>query len=241
MRQTYVFRKVEESEELRKIFALRYQIISKCHLAPFLEQNCEGIDIAPYDVNAIHYGLYLQEQLIGTIRVVKPHDKYTNPIVSSILLGHYRNNIDQSSNTDAIAPLPFLEYGADIPEHLQYYNSCKDRNIEIVEGGRFVILPEYRNIRVFKFFIESVFASCFILENKFTHAVATCTIDHAHFYRFYGFNVIGPEHGYVVNGTKLVTFSVPLGTLLPIPGQFHEKFRQLAFTFSTTGQIECQI
>lgn len=241
MRQTYVFRKVETTEELTKLFKLRYDIFSKCHMAMFLSKNNKELDVLPFDTSAVQYGLFLNEKLIGSIRVVKPNGKYINTNVQSIyqdLLTHNSNTLYQQNK---IAPLPFLDYGRDITAHWQFYNSCTDANQDIVEGGRLAILPEHRNIRVSKFLIESVFATYFVLENDYKHAVVSSTIDHAPFYQHYGFKAIGSERGYETRGNTMVTFSIPIGTLSSVPQHFHEKFLELAYTYSTTGQIESRL
>lgn len=241
MRQTYVFREVHDKEELNTLFKIRYDIFSKCHMALFLRKNKQELDVLPFDTCAVQYGLFLREKLIGSIRVVKPAGQYINTNAQLIYGDVYGSTENLQLNLSSSAPLPFLDYGSDISEHWQFYDSCRDAKHEIVEGGRLAILPEYRNIRVSKFLIESVFATYFVLENKYKHAVVSSTIDHAPFYRHYGFKAIGPESGYETRRNTMVTFSVPIGTLDAVPHHLHEKFTQLAHMYSATGQIESQL
>jgi predicted GNAT family N-acyltransferase len=241
MIQTYVFREVHDKEELKTLFKLRYDIFSKCHMALFLRKNHQELDVLPFDTSAVQYGLFLEEKLIGSIRVVKPVGQYINTNVQLIYGDLYGGTDNSSHHPGNTISLPFLDYGRDISDHWQFYNSCADTKQDIVEGGRLAILPEYRNIRVSKFLIESVFATYFVLEDKYKHAVVSSTIDHAPFYRHYGFKAIGPENGYQIRGNTMVTFSIPIGTLEAVPHHLHDRFIHLANTYSSTGQIECQI
>lgn len=47
-------------------------------MALFFRKNYQKLEVLPFDTTAVQYGLFLNEKLIGCIRVVKPAGQHLN-------------------------------------------------------------------------------------------------------------------------------------------------------------------
>ena len=131
------------TDELMAAFRLRAQVYRESNLAAFLNDEESGIDVDAFDEYSTHIGLFVDDELVGAMRVV-----------------HYENVVsgkkvhDLALNETCEAALPMLKFS---PYHSQLTQLAQQKSAtgaEVVEASRFAILKPYQGLRAGKTLIE---------------------------------------------------------------------------------------
>lgn len=240
MKQPFTFRELRTPDEILQSLKLRYDVYSQCHMKTFLHPNPLEIDADCFDEHSRHYGLYQDQTLAGYIRVIMPKAEYQNPEFNSLKKEHIEMRQTDFPDYLSDAPYPYLSYSGLPVSYWQHYHRLQSCKYDVVEGGRLVLKPEFRDLRTSKFLIESVFTLYFLLHPVPGNAVVTCCKDHYRFYSYYGFQPIGEGDSYYTNGNTLISVTIPISTLSGVPTHLHDRFTKMADEYSSTGKIEFQ-
>ena len=65
---------ITEPAKLEEYFRFRYRIYSESRQAGFLNGSSDGLDVDAFDARALHYGWYLNGELVGCVRFVEPDE-----------------------------------------------------------------------------------------------------------------------------------------------------------------------
>ncbi|MBC8047946.1 MAG: GNAT family N-acetyltransferase [Fimbriimonadaceae bacterium] len=229
MKNTYVFKEIKHSGELKRFLHLRYETYLRSANSHFIKTNEHHLDMNIFDVYSKHYALMCGDDCVGYMRVIFPKDDYQNKEI--LIMGQRHGLINDED--DEHAPYPFLSYEGVPKSHWDFYNESLRLKQKVIEGSRLIVLPEYRSIRIVKFLFECSVALHKPESNSF-NCIVNCCPNHCRFYQHYGFNLIGNET-YFVNNIPKASLSLP-----KTPQFLNPKFDEMATEFNETQKIKLQ-
>lgn len=238
IKKRYTFREITDQKKLEHFFHLRYAIYVNSRLKGFLKENAYNLDLDIYDLHALHYGLFSENEPIGYLRLVLHKRKHYNSDVLEIgqkygiysQTTHAKPAVLQSNYPD----FPFLNY-PHVPKAVkEYYEDAKNRRISFVEASRLIVLSDFRQSFTSKFLVKCAVTVFKILFMSSKEAVINCIKRHERFYAGYGFSAIANSEEAYVTGSTLTRI---LLSSTQIPKHLHSLFEEIAEEFTQTGKI----
>lgn len=158
MKQQFTVARLTQPEELRKLFALRYQVFrSSDEAIGFAPENPFAMTIDTYDPRSEHFGLFRSNghdtELLGGMRMCYADDRMYNAFVPALCNGC--PDLVTAVSTDA-RELPFLSYSHLTPEARTWYDRLDHRTL--VEPGRFFIESSARHCGLGLFMLRAITA-----------------------------------------------------------------------------------
>ncbi len=190
MEQQFIFRQITSHADLDTAFRQRYSVYAHSRMYSFLKQSDDQIDIDSYDLHASHYGFFCNDVLVGYVRIVQNRDLYLNTAVAAFcedagLLRDYPEC--KKLRTNSNSPVyPFLSYPGAPEPVATYYEAHKNK--VIVEIGRMILIPEFRNNRAIVTLIECAgVAAMHAIGSGEGVAIINCFCSHERVYHLFGF------------------------------------------------------
>jgi len=235
----FVFREVQDANELLALLKLRYRVYRNSRLAGFVPENRWGIDIDEYDIRSRHFGLYWMhngtEEPAGYLRVVEDRIIPGSHPIEAIAQRH--PEFGEKTYATPAYPFPLMHYYPDAKALAADHKMWAQMGERMCEASRFVVDESFGSPRIASFIVESALAT-YLFYRQFGHAIWCCTSTHSSVYqRFYDMQIHGgpKQIDYLING---LAYHCLIGTLATIPDRLREKLKEMASAYQATGRIE---
>ena len=176
-------------------FRLRARVYLENDLGAFLKDEESGIDIDAFDEYSTHIGLFVNDELVGVMRLV-----------------HYDNVVsgkkvhDLALNETCEAALPMLLFSPYHSELNQLAQQKSTAGAEVVEASRFAILKQHQGLKAGKTLIQGAMD---FLQCSFHRAAVLAIVNRHHVpvYRRYNLTPLKGLIEYENDGNSCVTIA----------------------------------
>lgn len=173
------FREPASREELESLFRLRHKVYSE---DPFLNSmvnpSTVDLDMNIYDLNALHFGAYRDNEAIACIRMTTDNKTHITTWAQELA-------IDTRMIADEVGETyPFQNYYPDANWSKEFIKSLHGRKIG--EVGKLAIHQDHRSKGLLPEFI-SAFVSYCKDEHSFSTGFGSCSLQLEKFYLKFGF------------------------------------------------------
>ncbi len=234
----YKFREIKSEKELKQFMQLRYETYLESVNRDFIKEDKNRLDIDVYDLHSKHFGLFYNEEPIGSVRLVmhksKVYDKraYNIGLKNGKFKEQYHNhkNILKSDYPE----FPFIS-NTEIPSSVaKFYSKFSKNKKNLLEASRLTLVEKFKGLSQVKFLIESTIVY-FMVQNENNHAVLNCNSSHERFYNRYGFKTINTKDKYFLKGRTSTSSSVL--SLSSVEDKYQEQFQQMAYEYKSSKTI----
>lgn len=235
MRNRFVFRKPNDSQELLSLLRLRYESFHRSRLKGFVKNCTGGLDVDPWDGYATHYGLYHEtegkEKPVGYLRIVGLDISPQSSLLHSLACQFVEVATAIANPREAL--LPLLTY--DDPNHViaDIFAKIRSNSLSVVEPGRISLSHEYQALPLSRYLVESAIALYFAGIYKVDRAILSCAVQHSDFYQKFGFALIPGS----VNRCRKVDWILAalVGSPQRVPSHIMQRVEVLAREYELTG------
>jgi hypothetical protein len=166
----YIYREAESQEELEELLKLRYRAFLRGTWGLITKRNIYQIDIDVFDVNAMHFGLFIQkdekEIPIGYVRFVTETTTKHGNWIENIL----KKCTDiELINTEFKFPVQVKLESKHIPILQDFIKEQNQNNFKVVEISRISLEEGVTTFKLSNLFIDFIFGS--ELKNKSTYII----------------------------------------------------------------------
>jgi hypothetical protein len=180
----YILKEILSEAELELFLRLRYNCFSHSASSLFVDKNAKAVDINYYDMNSLHYGIYMQQQQnaepVGYFRIILEEATNAEDWVRNI---SYRVGLADciQNKPQAIFPCLGVYPGNNLE---QEFYTRKRSNEKAGEVSRFFIVEPERCLKLSLQIIRSAFAIGVLY---LQHAFVGCFNNHSKAYMKFGF------------------------------------------------------
>ena len=234
----YKFREIESEKELEHFMHLRYERYLNSSKKEFIRLNDQNIDIDIYDLHSKHFGLFYNDEAVGSIRLVSHKSEIYDERAFNIGLRngiftekqHSRESIMQYDYPD----FPFVS-NAEVPNSVtNFYKNVSSQKNAVLEGSRLLLVGKHKGLRLATFLIECAIVYSIICTGK-KHAVLNCDSSHERFYKRYGFETINNQEKYYLKGrTAAPSYVLSLSSIVQ---KYQEQFQEMAYQYKSSNKI----
>lgn len=245
MHRTLIFRQIEKKDELHQFLKLRYKNYLNSSMKNFLKINDFEIDLDIYDIHSKHFGLFLNNQPCGYLRLICPRWMIYNSHIFSIGKDFgFFNKDEHDKNTimeNDTPEFPFLQY-MEVPKSIQlYFEEIKGTDIKLIEVSR-LMLFEKRGLDKLRFMVECAIAYGFWVWCGYERVIINCDKNHSGFYFNYGFKEIKGSERYYINGRQKSSCILGLKfSKSQIPERLHKRLEYIAGEYKINQQISMEL
>ena len=156
----YTYREPQSQEELEVLLKIRYKSFIRGYWDLVTPKNIYEMDIDAFDVNAIHFGLFIWEnnieKPIGYVRCVTENEAKHAVWIKNILEKCPELNIPPAQFS---LPLQGKLESKDLPVLQDFMDEQKNKNYDIVEVSRITVDENYTSIGILYVFSDFVFCT----------------------------------------------------------------------------------
>ena len=236
----FCFRRVSNLKELRALLHIRYWGMGESQLLDIVHENSEEMDLDPYDLRSIHYGMFAvyegQELPVGYARSVMLDRTEHADLVEQV--ADSSEELAAAADPSQFRPIPSVEY---LPEPNR---SVLEKTLisvlrgseSAVEGSRLCLIPEFRKLGLAIFLIECLVADAIFCE-EIDFGYASMASSQQKIYQRLGFRKLEGTTDQYIPKLDVVgsCYSIRRQELSSAQRQ---RYAQLAFHLETQGRAE---
>ncbi len=234
--ENFTFREARTQDELEQLFRLRHLIFTNAH-PTFIPDNPHGLELDAYDARAHHFGLFCETagaaKPVGYLRITGNDCRETALWVRQLAA---RYQFSDAINVRPAAPLPMMKYFHSASDKInQHYHNIRLQGERLIEAGRLCVLPEFQNLRLSCFIIES--AVVFGLFHKNSNSVISCKQQYLPVYTRYGFKLLDEVSKQKVAGHDSFVLMIKWSERFQMRESLLQKFEAMLDMYEQTGQF----